>query len=192
MKRGATRQEVIRTTQELIARNGIRAVRVDEIVAMLGISKRTLYEMFADKNDLVAACLEEMGHRQRCRIADCSGGSAEHPLQQLRRLIDEYVDSLYVVERSFLAELCRKAAFAEHLDRQREFWSQELAALFRTCCAEQWILPEIDVPVFVRQVMNTLLELRLAATPREEFFLFSRTILRGAASRQGVEFIDGR
>ena len=53
MKRGATREEIIRTTQELIARNGIRAVRVDEIAQMLGISKRTLYELFADKNDLV-------------------------------------------------------------------------------------------------------------------------------------------
>ena len=49
MKRGATKEEIIRITQELITRNGIRAVRVDEIAQTLGISKRTLYEMFADK-----------------------------------------------------------------------------------------------------------------------------------------------
>ena len=30
MKRGATKEEIIRITQELITRNGIRAVRVDE------------------------------------------------------------------------------------------------------------------------------------------------------------------
>lgn len=59
MKRGATRDEIIRATQELITRNGIRAVRVDEIAQTLGISKRTLYEMFADKNDLVSACLDD-------------------------------------------------------------------------------------------------------------------------------------
>lgn len=40
MKRGATRDEIIRATQELITRNGIRAVRVDEIAQTLGISKR--------------------------------------------------------------------------------------------------------------------------------------------------------
>ena len=44
MKRGATKEEIIRITRELIARNGIRAVRVDEIAQTLGISKRTLYE----------------------------------------------------------------------------------------------------------------------------------------------------
>ena len=48
MKRGATKEEIIRATRELIARNGIRAVRVDEIAQTLGISKRTLYEMFTD------------------------------------------------------------------------------------------------------------------------------------------------
>ena len=46
MKRGVTKEEIIHATQELIARNGIRAVRVDEIAQTLGISKRTLYEMF--------------------------------------------------------------------------------------------------------------------------------------------------
>ena len=58
MKRGATKEEIIRITQALIARNGIRAVRVDEIAQTLGISKRTLYEMFADKDDLINACLD--------------------------------------------------------------------------------------------------------------------------------------
>ena len=60
MKRGVTKEEIIHATQELIARNGVRAVRVDEIAQTLGISKRTLYEMFTDKNDLVSACLDAM------------------------------------------------------------------------------------------------------------------------------------
>ena len=33
-----TKEEIIHATQELIARNGIRAVRVDEIAQTLGIS----------------------------------------------------------------------------------------------------------------------------------------------------------
>ena len=45
MKRGATREEIIRTTQEFIARNGIRAVRVDEIAQTLGISEGTVHSL---------------------------------------------------------------------------------------------------------------------------------------------------
>lgn len=77
MKRGATKEEIIRTTLDLITRNGLRAVRVDEIAQMLGISKRTLYEMFADKNDLISACLNDMARQQRRTSTPTANGAAE-------------------------------------------------------------------------------------------------------------------
>ena len=80
MKRGATREEIIRTTQEFIARYGILAVRVDEIAQTLGISKRTLYDMFADKNDLIMKCLDAMRTQQQERIVACrQRRSGNHP-----------------------------------------------------------------------------------------------------------------
>ena len=86
MKRGGTKEEIIHATQELIARNGIRAVRVDEIAQTLGISKRTLYEMFTDKNDLVGACLDAMSHQQQERIVACRKRRGGNPLQKVLRL----------------------------------------------------------------------------------------------------------
>lgn len=192
MKRGATREEIIRATQDMIARNGIRAVRVDEIAQTLGISKRTLYEMFADKNELVGACLDEMSHQQRQRIVSCRKRRAGNPLQRMLRLTNEYVDSLYVVESSFLADIRRKVAFAEHFAEHRRFWLDELTRTLESCRTEQLLLPEIDAATFAARIMNTLLELRLNHAAREELYLFSRTILRGAATRQGIELIDGK
>ena len=76
MKRGVTKEEIIHATQELIARNGIRAVRVDEIAQTLGISKRTLYEMFTDKNDLVSACLDAMSTSSGNASSPAANGAA--------------------------------------------------------------------------------------------------------------------
>ena len=56
MKRRVTREEIIRTTRDLIIRSGIRAVRVDEIAQKLEISKRILYELCSDKETLVELC----------------------------------------------------------------------------------------------------------------------------------------
>lgn len=95
MKRGATKEEIIRTTQEFITRNGIRAVRVDEIAQTLGISKRTLYEMFNDKNDLIGACLDAMSQQQQERIAACRRRRSGNPLQKTIRLMNEYIENLY-------------------------------------------------------------------------------------------------
>ena len=107
MKRGVTKEEIIHATQELIARNGIRAVRVDEIAQTLGISKRTLYEMFTDKNDLVSACLEAMSHQQRERIVACRKRRGGNPLQKVLRLTNEYIDNRSHQQRERIVA-CRK------------------------------------------------------------------------------------
>ena len=125
MKRGATKEEIIRITQELITRNGIRAVRVDEIAQTLGISKRTLYEMFADKEDLVSACLDFMCHQQQERITAYRKRRSRSSLQRAFKLVYEYIEHLYTVESSFLSDLRHKVASAEHFDEHREFWHME-------------------------------------------------------------------
>lgn len=192
MKRGATREEIIRATQEFISRNGIRAVRVDEIAQTLGISKRTLYEMFADKNDLIGACLDAMKSEQQERIVACRKRRSGNPLQKTIRLMNEYIENLYRVDPSFLSDLRRKIVFAEHYDEHRCFWHKELALLLDTCRRQELLLPDIDDAAFADQLLGTLLDLRLNGTPREELSLFCRTILRGATTRKGIELIDRR
>ena len=192
MKRGATKEEIIRITRELIARNGIRAVRVDEIAQTLGISKRTLYEMFADKNDLGGACLDYMSHPQRERIVACSKRRGGNSLQKVLKLANEYMDNLYTVDPRFLSDIRHKIIFAEHYDEHREFWHREITRWLEASRDEELLLPEIDAPAFADRLMNTLYELRLTGTVREELYLFCRTILRGAATRKGIELIDRR
>lgn len=67
MKRRVTREDIIRTTRDLIIRDGIRAVRVDEIAQKLEISKRTLYELFSDKDTLVGECWDKIREERRKR-----------------------------------------------------------------------------------------------------------------------------
>lgn len=192
MKRGATRDEIIRTTQELITRNGIRAVRVDEIAQTLGISKRTLYEMFTDKNDLVNACLDDLSHRQQQHIVECRKRRSGSPLQKAMKLMNEYIGILCDVEHSFLTDIRRKVIFAEHYDEHREFWIRELTDDLERCRQEGLLLQEIDARSFAKKLLSTILELRLNNTTRDEIALFCKILLRGAATRQGIELIDRR
>lgn len=189
MKRGATKEEIILTTQELITRNGIRAVRVDEIAQTLGISKRTLYEMFADKEDLVVACLDFMNQQQKRHIASNCKRRCKSSLQRTFSLVYEYIDRLYQVGSSFLSDL-RKVTYSQHFEEQRGFWSGELAAQLNGSRDEHLLLPEIDAPSFADRILDTILEMRINNASREEVYLFCRTILRGAATREGVDRID--
>ena len=48
-----TRRLIIEDMQRLMIRDGLRAVRINELASHLSISKRTLYELFTDKLSLI-------------------------------------------------------------------------------------------------------------------------------------------
>jgi AcrR family transcriptional regulator len=51
--------QLIRAAGELFMRIGIRSVSMDDIARELGISKKTLYQLVANKEDLVSQVLEQ-------------------------------------------------------------------------------------------------------------------------------------
>ncbi len=103
-----------------------------------------------------------------------------------------YIEILCKVEYSFLTDIRRKVVFAEHYDEHREFWIRELTEDLERCREEGLLLREIDARGFAEQLLGTILELRLNHTNRDGIRLFCKIILRGAATREGIELIDRR
>lgn len=57
MREGSLRNHVIATAQKLFYKEGVRTVTMDKVAQSLRMSKRTLYELFTDKEDLLVACV---------------------------------------------------------------------------------------------------------------------------------------
>lgn len=53
-----TQERIVHKAHELFMRYGIRSVSMDEIAAHLGISKKTIYQFYADKEALVEGVLD--------------------------------------------------------------------------------------------------------------------------------------
>ena len=136
--------------------------------------------MFADKNDLISACLDDLARRALAGIAASRRRCSGNPLQRTLQLANDYIDSLYTVDHSFLADIRRKVLFAEQYDEHREFWRKELSLNLEECRGGGLLLSEIDTAALAEQLMSTLFELRLNRTTREELYLLCRTILRAA------------
>lgn len=47
------RERIIETAVEAFSAHGIKSITMDDIATSLGISKRTLYEVFSDKETLL-------------------------------------------------------------------------------------------------------------------------------------------
>ena len=176
MKRRVTREEIIRTTRDLIIRNGIRAVRVDEIAQKLEISKRTLYELFSDKDTLVEQCWDKIREEQEKKIAGYLFYQPGSALEQARNLIQEYIAAVCMIS-------CEK---------NRRFWLDSFTEVLEHCVADGSVLPDVDCQLFAKRLMNVLLGLYLEGGTRREMDAFGWALLRGIATHRGIEWLDGK
>jgi AcrR family transcriptional regulator len=65
------KERILQKAHELFNRYGIRSVSMDEIAAQLGISKKTVYQYYADKDELVSAVFNGiMSHNKEQCLKD--------------------------------------------------------------------------------------------------------------------------
>ncbi len=57
-----SRQRIIQESLHLLNSHGYKTVTMDRIAAELRISKRTLYELFPNKEELIMACIEQVSN----------------------------------------------------------------------------------------------------------------------------------
>jgi TetR/AcrR family transcriptional regulator, cholesterol catabolism regulator len=63
-----TKQRIQKGAHNLVMQYGIRSVSMDDIAANLGISKKTIYHYFKDKDELVEAVVDEVINTPANRI----------------------------------------------------------------------------------------------------------------------------
>lgn len=95
---------ILETATEAFKRSGIKAVHMDDIAGSLSISKRTLYELFGDKEQLL---LEVFGlYRQRINedMQEITS-RAENVLEVILKFYERKVNELCLVNPLFFRDL---------------------------------------------------------------------------------------
>ena len=64
------REKVIEQAAEMFAEHGIKSIRMDDIAHALAMSKRTLYEMFEDKEELLYLAISYMSRRRMAAVEE--------------------------------------------------------------------------------------------------------------------------
>jgi len=88
-----------RITEEaalMFRKYGIKSVTMDMIAGQLGISKRTIYEVFNDKDELLAGVLKSMTVRQKDLIGRVLGesGNVIEAIFKLLKIMGEHLQSM--------------------------------------------------------------------------------------------------
>jgi TetR/AcrR family transcriptional regulator, cholesterol catabolism regulator len=98
------RERIIEGAAHMFRTYGIRTVTMDSLASHLGMSKRTIYEVFSDKDELLVSVLQWMGERQKelvSRILD----ESENAIYAIFRLLETNRDHLQNISPAFQADL---------------------------------------------------------------------------------------
>lgn len=81
------RDRIQKKAEELFRKYGIRSITMDEIARQLGISKKTIYQFYDDKDALVAATISGMldYHKNCCIAHSCE---CKNPIHEIYSAID--------------------------------------------------------------------------------------------------------
>jgi AcrR family transcriptional regulator len=87
------RERILTTAYRLFTRRGIRAVGNDEVIAVSGVAKATLYRHFPSKNDLVLAVLQRREELWTLGLVEQQSRlRGETPEEQLLAIFDVFHD----------------------------------------------------------------------------------------------------
>lgn len=91
---------------ELFIEKGIKDVKMDDIASILSMSKRTIYEQFADKEQLLLEALKLHNKRMRDKARE-KIRNAKHVLDVVLTMYTMYFESIKSVNIKFFKELER-------------------------------------------------------------------------------------
>lgn len=191
-------EHIIRHAAEMFIRCGVKAVRMDDVARSLGMSKRTLYELFGDKESLLERCILyhlEGEHRRLTAI----GMSADNVLEALLRVIsalrERYVEGMRIRE-----EVWR--FYPRVAARLKAHGASESSAHLRTCLVkgieEGYFDPQLPLELMVALLEYNLLGVAThnlnvpppGMTPDRIFEQVLIYFLRGISTARGISVIE--
>lgn len=141
--RNELRFRIIRTAMPLFKQKGIKAVRMDDIANTLSISKRTLYEIYDNKEDLLLECVKQDHEDMAKRVQDYAM-IAENELDIVVTFFRMKFSDLDTIMPIFIKELNKYDKVREYLQRHNEEQQSKSTIFLRKCIENGFFVPDIN------------------------------------------------
>lgn len=192
--RRSLRERILSAAMEAFTQEGIKAVRMDDISKMLNISKRTLYEIYENKEVLLYEGISSFRKQQ------------ESALQQMAAEKDNVMDIILSVYRirmdefrqtnpKFFSDIEKYPSVVDYLRKIREQNQKQLSEFLNRGISEGFFREDLDygivIPmfdVFGQTVMQKRMYERFSMDSIFKNILF--VSLRGICTLKGIEALD--
>jgi AcrR family transcriptional regulator len=192
------KERILQKSHELFNKYGIRSVSMDDIAAQLGMSKKTLYQYFADKEEMVDACFSGvLNHSRHQCLADQK--KAENPIHELFLAFDMTKEMFAEMNPSVLYDLQKyhPASFKKFHEFKYNFLYNVITNNLQRGMKEELYRAEIDLDVIARlRIESVMLAFNSEVFPNNRTHLIHieqqlfEHFLYGLATTKGQKLIQ--
>lgn len=189
------RIKIIEHACKLFLQEGVKDVKMDDIAKQLGISKRTIYEQFTDKKELLFECLSISHKYLRNKILPYLKDQQRNSLEKLLLCYSIYFKILKHINKKFFTDLNKYPEVKEE-KLKKEVQNERIFTMWlEQCIQEGYLRKDVEVKL-VRYIIKRDMEQLATSTEFAEytpevlgrsFILF---YMRGIATEKGEKIIE--
>ena len=193
--RVSLRGRIIEKAMQEFAKHGIRAVKMDDIATDLGISKRTLYEIFEDKETLLFEGIKVYSERKREYLQSYAEEEGHHVIDIILEAYRMKVEEVRAVNPSFYMDLAKYPKLEHHMKESQEKSREGFLTFMKRGVSEGYFRSDINyelVPHIFDAMGQYILSNKLIQqyTVEELFSNCFLIALRGLCTDKGLHTID--
>ena len=174
---------------------GIRAVKMDDIANTLSISKRTLYELYDNEEDLLLEVLKVADEERRNRVSAFAEQVGNNVMEIIFELYRMHAEAYGNVNPLFYQELKKYPKVINYL-AEKDSVDEELTQAFFNLGIEQgYFRKEIDFAIVAKMMRECVrfVIYNTDLTTVEHDYLFTNVIFlffRGFCTDKGIEAVN--
>lgn len=193
--RASLRERIIEKAMQEFSMHGIRAVKMDDLAADLGISKRTLYEIFRDKETLLFEGIKIYSARKQEYMRSYAEDERHHVIDIIMEAYHMKVEEVRSVNPLFYLDLMKYPKLAQHMKESQQESREGFLAFMKRGVDDGYFRPDVNYEL-VPHIFDALGQYILTNSLVQQYSveeLFSNCFLialRGFCTDKGLHTID--
>ena len=188
------RERIITAATEAFTSKGIKSITMDDIAAALGISKRTLYEVFSDKESLLKECILK-AQADRDKYLQKIFEQSHNVLEVILAVFQKSIEVFHQTNKRFFEDIKKYPKVYAELMKRSNRDSEETIAFFKLGIQQGYFRDDVNftiVNLLVREQLDLLMNTDLC---KEHSFLevyesIMFTYLRGISTEKGARKLE--
>ena len=192
--RAELRERIIMTSTEAFTSKGIKCITMDDIAAALGISKRTLYEVFADKDTLLKESILKI-QRDRDKYLQEVYEHSSNVLEVILAVFQKSIEIFHKTNKRFFEDIKKYPKVYAMMQNRRDSDSEKTISFFKSGVEQGIFRSDVNfsiVNLLVREQFDVLLNTDICSEYSfiEVYESIMFTYIRGISTEKGAKVLE--